>query len=236
MKSAWTAVKFLTIAGRFGLAPGSPEEIGRAAIFFPLIGLLLGLVLMLLSRFLGRAMETELEAIMLVFVLITMTAAAHVEGLQKTADRILAPHHLGDNSVSVTVYGVIAVVLVIASKTRAIEAMGETIQVYLLLAPALARWAILIFLYGPNRANDDSAWRMTKNVTALQLFIATAVTLAMTVYLAGRAGLWVSLAVSTFALLFRAHCQRRMGELSHHHLGALIELSETLSLVLFASL
>lgn len=236
MKSAWTAVKFLTIAGRVGVATGSPDEIGRAAIFFPLIGLLLGLVLMLLNRFLGRAMETEIESVLLVFVLIAMTAAIHIEGLQKTADQMLASRHLGDHSLSVTVYGVLAVVLVIAFKTRALEAMGETSQVYLLLAPALARWALLVFLYGPNGAYDDSAWRMTENVTALHLFIGSAATLAITIYLTGRAGLWVSLAVSTLALLFRAHCQRRMGELSHHHLGALVEVSETLSLVLFASL
>ncbi|MBM4297377.1 MAG: hypothetical protein FJ143_06510, partial [Deltaproteobacteria bacterium] len=163
-------------------------------------------------------------------------AAIHLEGLQKTTDLLVARRHKIDHLSAGTVYGMIAVVLVIIFKIRAIEVMGETRSIHLLLAPALARWALVVFLYGPNLESEDLAWRVAKQVTAWHLFVATAVTLAITIYLTGRAGLWVGLTISIVALLFRAYCQRQVSEISHHRFGALIEVSETLSLVLFASL
>lgn len=234
MKSAWVAVKFLTIASRFGSAPGSPEQIGGSAVYFPLIGFLLGAVLVLLNRFIDPFFESEIAAAILILAMIIMTAAIHLEGVQKTFDGLFAPRHLPAETM--TIYGVIAVVLVISFKIRAAEVMGETLGINLFLVPALARWALVIFLYGPASENEDTTWRITESVTVIQLVIASVGTLTATVLLTGRGGLWVALSLSLLALLFRTCCQRRFAGLSHHHMGALVEIGECLGLVLFASL
>lgn len=236
MKSAWIATKFLTIAGRFGAAPGSPEQIGSAVVYFPFVGFALGGLLILLNRIVNPFFESEIAAAVLILALIVLTAALHLEGTQKTFDLLLASPRANENVSAISIYGVLAVVLVIIFKIRAVEVMGETRPAYLLLAPAVARWALIIFLYGTTWAREEATWRIAEKVTALHLVISSLIILAVAVYLTGRAGLWVGLSISTLALLSRSYLQKRLGGLTHHQFGALIEISETLGLVLFASL
>lgn len=232
MRGPWTAFKFLSVLGRFGKAPGSPEQIGSAAAYFPVVGATLGVALIFLHRLLEPFLESEIEAAVLVLALILMTAALHLEGTQKTIDRLSAP----TNVHPLSIYGVIAVILVITFKIRAIEVMGETRNVNLLLAPVLARWSLIIFLYGSAWTGEESAWRVARNVRAWHLLVTSAAVLGLTGYLTGRAGLWVSFSVSVVALVSRNYFRRRFAGFTHEHLGALIEINEALSLVLLASL
>ena len=91
MTLAWVAIKFLSVAGRFGKAPGSPEQIGASAAYFPIVGLLLGLVLAALNRLFDPLVESEIDSAILITGLILLTGAIHLEGLQRTFDRLLAP-------------------------------------------------------------------------------------------------------------------------------------------------
>jgi len=52
----------------------------------------------------------------------------------------------------------------------------------------------------------------------------------------GRRGFWIALALSLFVLSARSLLCRLRANLTYHDLGAMIELGETLSLILFASL
>lgn len=232
VKKPWIAFKFLTLAGRFGRAPGTPEEIGGAAAYFPVVGALLGLVLVFLNRVLEPLVESEIDAAVLILALIIMTAAIHLEGTQKTFDWLMAPKA----GAGITIYGIVAVILVVTLKIRSLEVMGETRNINLLLAPVLARWALVVFLYGPAWSTDQSAWRLAERVTAWHLIFSSAATLAFAGYLTGRAGLWCGLCVSVLALLARRCFQRREHGVHHANLGAVVEISETLSLILLASL
>jgi cobalamin synthase len=236
MKRAWAALKFLSLAGRFGSAPGTPEQIGASAVYFPVVGLLLGMILIGFNRLFDPLVESEIGAAIVITVLIVLTGAIHMEGLQRTFDILLAPRHLPAGARPLTIYGILAVVLVIMFKIRAVEVMGETRNISLLLAPAFARWAVVLFLYGHAWAGEESAWRMVEKVTLWHLALATLATLGLAVFLTGRAGLWVGLWVSILALLSRGYFQRRHTGFDHDKLGALIEVSETLALVHLASM
>ena len=232
MKSAWNALKFLTLAGRFGTVPVAPEEIGAAAAYFPVVGAMLGLTLILLHRVVEPFLESEIEAAVLVLALIIMTAALHLEGTQKTFDQLLS---LNEGN-AVTVYGIVALILVITLKIRSIEVMGETRNVNLLLAPVMARWGLVIFLYGPVRAGDEPASRIARGVSIWHIVIASLATLVWAVYFTGRVGLWVCLCVSLLALLGRSYFHKRRAGFNYDNLGAIVEVGETLGFVLLASL
>jgi cobalamin synthase len=105
-----------------------------------------------------------------------------------------------------------------------------------LLTPVFARWALVIFLYGAAPNAEEFVAAVARKVRGWHLLVTTIVTLALAVYLVGRTGLWVGLCVSLFSLLMRSVLRRFHGAYTYHNLGALIELSEALSLVLFASL
>jgi adenosylcobinamide-GDP ribazoletransferase len=236
MTHAWVAIKFLSVAGRFGKAPGSPEQIGASAAYFPIVGLLLGLVLAALNRLFDPLVESEINSAIVITGLILLTGAIHLEGLQRTFDRLLAPAKVPASNHPSTIYGILAVILVIIFKIRAVEVMGETRNVSLLLAPAFGRWSLVLFLYGPIWINEESLGRITQSVKAWHLVITTLAILAFAAFVIGRAGLWIALSVSVLALLSRAYLQRRHTGISHDQLGALVEVCETVSFILLASL
>jgi len=233
MRSALSAFKFLTICGRFDADKLSPKQIGAGALFFPLVGLILGLVLALLNRLLEPYLESEILGVALITMLIVMTGASHLESTQQTFDA-LPGKPCGENKPS-GIYGFLAVLLIVLFKVRAAEVIGETRTLSLLVTPVLARWSPVMFLYG-STVTDPSARVVAENVRGWHLLVATIATLTFAVFMLGRTVLWIGLCLSILALFSRAYLHHRHGGITCDQLGALIELSETLSLTLFASL
>jgi hypothetical protein len=66
--------------------------------------------------------------------------------------------------------------------------------------------------------------------------VTTAATLALAAYWLGRKGLWIALVLSVFSLITRSLLYRRHGVIKPHDFGAMIELAETLALMLLASI
>ena len=234
MESAVALLKFLTLCGRFDAARVKPQRIGKSAPLFPLLGLLLGAVLALLNSALEPYLESEILGVALIAMLIFMTGAIHLEGAQQTFNAL--PRETTSENKSHGVYGLIALLLIVLFKVRAAEVIGETRNLSLLLAPVLARWSLVVFLYGSSSATDEFARVIAKNVRGWHLLVTTAATLIFTIYLVGRTGLWIGLCLSLFALMSRTYLHGRHGGITRDDCGALIELTETLSLVLFASL
>jgi adenosylcobinamide-GDP ribazoletransferase len=130
----------------------------------------------------------------------------------------------------------LAVLVVIALKFRATEVMGDTRSEGLLLAPVLGRWAMVILSYGSEFADEEIEQFGMRHVRGSHLVLATVMALVLVIVFAGRIGLWIALWVSLFALLSRSYLHRRAGGLTGDHFGAVEEISETLTFVLFASL
>lgn len=231
------AFKFLTIWSRFNGVQMSPDLVGKAVFCYPVVGLALGLVLASLNRVSEPYLESEILSVVIITTLIIMTGAIHLEGLQKTFDTVPARTNSPNRTAQPTgIYGLLAILLVVLFKIRAIEVVGETRSLTLLLTPVYARWALVIFLYGSTSAADQTARVIAENVKAWHLLLTTAATLTFAVLLIGRLGLWIGLYLSLFALLSRSYLQRRHGGIGYNYLGTLVELSETLSFILFASL
>ena len=236
MNSIVAALRFLTILNRFTHRKSSAPMVGKAATLFPVIGLILGLALGLLARTLENYVDTEILSTTLVAFLILATGGLHLEGLQKTFD-VAALRQTGTSADSSSgAIGVAAIVLVILFKIKSLDILEEKLTLALLLTPVLARWAMLVFIYGSHRHSEGDASRIAENVKFWHILFATIATLAPATYLLGRTGLLIGLCLSTFSLVFRGLLQRRNGVLTAANFGAVVELSETLGLILLASL
>lgn len=237
MQGGLAAIKFLTIGGHFDAAPIDPQQLGKDAPYFPFVGLVLGLLLALLNRVLESYLESEILGVVIVMLWILVTGAFHLRGTQQTFDGFAA----GTRSESevpkpIGLYGFLALLLIVLLKVRSVEVIGETRNLSLLLTPIFARWSLVIFLYGAASSTGETAGIIAKNVRAWHLLVTTVATLLFAAYLVGRIALWIALWLSLLSLLSRNYLQQRHGGITCDHLGALIELSETLSLFLFASL
>ena len=121
-------------------------------------------------------------------------------------------------------------------KAAAVDSMDEKLSFSLLLTPVLARWGVLIFVYGYQDRCDEILRPSAEQVKFWHLMLTTLGTLALGFYGLGKRGFWIALALSIFVLSARSLLGRLRGNLTSHDLGAMIELGETLSLILFASL
>jgi adenosylcobinamide-GDP ribazoletransferase len=218
-----------------------PEEIGRSASFFSLVGFCLGLVLVLVNWLLDPYLASEIISVLLVTVLILMTRAHHLDGLRNSFDALWAKKGQEDAFAAmgegrIQIFGLLAVLVVVALKFRTIEVMGDARSAGLLLAPALGHWAMVVLAYGSDAQGEGIEQTMVQQVRGFHLLLATAMALLLVIIFAGRLGLWIALWIALFALLSRSTLHRRRGGLTGDHLGGVEEISETLALVLFASL
>jgi len=236
MKSALAVFRFLAVGGRFDEAESRHEASALAALFFPMVGLVIGLSLAIINRALEPHLESELLAVVLTAMMLLITRAVHLDGTMQTFETLTYGTGFGESGHPTHVQGWLAVLLVVLLKIRAIEVIGDTRTMSLLLTPVFARWSLVIFLYGAAPNAEEFVAAVARNVRGWHLLVTTAATLAFAVYLVGRTGLWVGFYVSLFSLLTRSVLRRFHGPHTYHNLGALIELSEALSLVLFASL
>lgn len=235
MQSLTAAFKYLTVWGRLIPKQPTPEAIGAAALYFPLVGLFLGLVLALLNYGLGLYLESQLLSIFLIGFLVIATGAVHCDGVKKTFDALLSDR-IGGIAGRENTFGSIAVFLLILCKIRAVEVLDDKIALSLLLTPAFARWTLVIFIYGYHDRCEETARRIAGNLRFWHLLVTTIAILGLAVTSLGRKGLWIGLSLSVLALLARSLLHRRHAVLTHDNFGAMIELSEMLSLILFASL
>jgi adenosylcobinamide-GDP ribazoletransferase len=228
------AFKFLTLADTADEFDAGPAGLGILCL--PLAGLLLGVLLVLVNRSLEPYVASEVLAVLLLTILIIATGGHHLAGLQKTFSAWRKNNSPANSSARWALYGVVAVVLAVLFKTHSIEVTGESRGLSVLLTPLLARWSVLLFLFGSTPLADHAGAWIAERVRAWHLIAASVATLGFVVFIAGTQALWVAFSVSMLALLLRGYLQRRQRGVSLANCGAVIEVNEALSLTFFASL
>jgi hypothetical protein len=82
------AFKYLTFWGRFTDFQPLPTMVGAAAIYFPEVGLILGLSLGLLNYILAAYLSPEILSVLLVAGLIVLTGGSHLEDVRHAGETI----------------------------------------------------------------------------------------------------------------------------------------------------
>ena len=234
----WIALQFLSsLPIRL---PGMPEprELGRSLLFYPLVGLLFGLILWGLNGALHGA-PLLLHAALLLTVWVLLSGALHLDGLADSADAWLGG--FGDRERTLTIMkdprsGPIAVVtlmLVLLLKFAALLALIEQQQsVYLLIVPLLGRGALLaLFLTTPYVRAGGLGQALADHLPRRAGQQVLAVSALAGVVLAGWPGVFaLVLAGLAFAWL-RQVMLRRLGGTTGDTAGAMLELLEVTVLV-----
>jgi adenosylcobinamide-GDP ribazoletransferase len=156
MLPLWIALQFLSsLPIRLPGMP-EPEQLGRSLLFYPLVGLLFGLILWAMNMLLAGA-PLLLHAALLLTVWVLLSGALHLDGLADSADAWLGG--FGDRERTLTIMkdprsgpiAVVTLVLVMLLKFAALLALIEQGQgLVLLIVPVLGRAALLgLFLTTP---------------------------------------------------------------------------------------
>ena len=233
MQAFWIALQFLSsLPVRLAGMP-APEQMGRSLLFYPLVGLLFGGLLLGLNLLLAGS-PLMLHAALLLCAWVWLSGALHLDGLADSADAWLGG--FGDRERTLTIMkdprsGPIAVVtlmLVLLLKFCAVLALVQSGQVVgLLLAPVLGRAAMLgLFLCTPYVRAGGLGQALAQHLPRGAAKAVLAVTALGCVVLAGWSGLVaVGVALVVFALL-RQVMLKRLGGTTGDTAGALLELLE----------
>jgi adenosylcobinamide-GDP ribazoletransferase len=239
VKSFLAALQFLTIFPWPRRAERSADEIAAGSVFFPVIGFLLGLILVLANSAFKPFVPAEILSVALVALLALLSRGLHLDGLADTFDglgaggerervlRVMDDPRTG-------VFGVLAVVLVVFFKVRAIELMDAERWRALLIAPLLGRWAMVLLAYRSIAAKEGLGATLIGHMAGRQLFFATVITGVLATVFSGVAGIALMIGTALFTRACKSYFHRRLGGVTGDIFGAVGELSETSVLVLLA--
>lgn len=237
----WIALQFLSsLPVRLPGMP-QPSELGRSLLFYPLVGALFGLVLIVLDNLLDGA-PLMLHAALLLAAWVLLSGGLHLDGLADSADAWLGG--FGDRERTLTIMkdprsgpiAVVTLVLVLLLKFTAIVALieqGEAIG--LLLASVLARAAMLgLFLGTPYVRAGGLGQALADHLPRRAAWRVLLCSGVVCILLAGISGLWAVLVCVGCFFWLRRVMLSRLGGTTGDTAGAMLELLEVAVLLVFA--
>jgi len=239
MRSFFAALQFLTIVPWPRCKDRSADEVAQSAIFFPVIGLLLGLTLVLVDLLLEPFARPRLSSVILVTLLALLTGGLHLDGLGDTFDGLGAG---GDRERILQVmddshtgaFGLIAIVLLLLLKIHAIESMDSERWRALLAAPILGRWAMVLLGYRSQAAKPGLGSTLINHLQTKHLIFASFITLLLAAAPLQGFALAMMVLIAAFSLASKKYFHRRLGGVTGDTFGAVGELSETSIMVILA--
>ncbi|MCP1489507.1 MULTISPECIES: adenosylcobinamide-GDP ribazoletransferase [Pseudomonas] len=233
MLPLWIALQFLSsLPVRLPGMP-EPEQLGRSLLFYPLVGLLFGVILWALNLALAGA-PLLLHSALLLTVWVLLSGALHLDGLADSADAWLGG--FGDRERTLTIMkdprsgpiAVVALVLVLLLKFAALLALIEQGHgLVLIVVPVLGRAALLgLFLTTPYVRAGGLGQALADHLprrAGWQVLGASALGCLVIAGFHAFVALVISLAVFVW---LRRVMMRRLGGTTGDTAGALLELLE----------
>jgi adenosylcobinamide-GDP ribazoletransferase len=242
MASLILALRFLTIVPVPGHAADGPLALGRAAWWFPIVGLALGCALAALDSVILAAVPPLLAAVLVVTAWMVVTGGLHLDGLADCADalggatRARRLEILSDSRIGV--FGAGAMIASVAIACAALAGIpGSARGPALIIAPALGRLSPL--LVGTARRSAASSPGLGESFLAALPRAAGVVHLAPILgaawWLMGLAGPAIGFAALAVGIAAAAWLARHFGALTGDVLGVAVVLTELTVLVLAAA-
>ncbi len=234
------ALEFLTPLRVRRVQQWDDRTFGASVGWFPAVGLLIGVFLLLLDRGLEYLLPSGPAAALVIVALALITGGLHLDGVADTADGLAVQ---GDRATRLGVMsegnigpaGVMSLALVLLVQWSALASLEAPLRsAGIVLAPALARWSIapVAALFPPARprgighALQQGIWPSAAPLAAVFAFGAS-------VALFGPAGLLLPLVAALAAVIVASAVARMLEGVTGDTFGACIEISQAAVLLFF---
>ena len=212
----------------------SAGDSGRASVWFPFVGLVIGVIAWLAWNEANRVFPPLVASVLTLIVWVLLTGGLHLDGLADCCDglfmsatperrlEVMKDPHVG-------AFGVIGLVLILMLKAGALTAVQNP---GILLAASLARWCVLpaalVPLARPSGMGADFAagFRRSFIVWGAIIPLTIAILLGIRGVLSALAGLGVAALVLWLA-------KSRIGGVTGDVFGMVVEIVETVVLITF---
>ena len=232
----WIALQFLTIIPIPFKKQWEAKDIASSLVFFPVVGLIIGLLLFLVDWGLGEVFSTVITAVLTLLFWVIISGAMHLDGLADSCDglggctpekrlEIMKSSHSG-------AFGVVGVCLLLLIKFAALVSLSGWDRETLVLAPVLGCWAMVLAIsVFPYARKEGLGLAFKQGSTLLRWLIASVITLAAAILLAGWWGIAVMAITGLVTLLIGLFFKSRLGGLTGDTYGAIKEVNEAVTLI-----
>jgi adenosylcobinamide-GDP ribazoletransferase len=228
------ALQFLT---RLPVNPGKDlpaDSLGKAAVFFPLVGLLVGAGGVALNHLLSPYVGRNVLVMLVLLYLVILTGGLHEDGLADAADgfgggwrkeqilSIMRDSRIGS-------YGAIAITFSLLARYVCLDSFGaRDFDRFLVAGQVLNRWTALplgFFLPSARQDNGQGA-RVAEKVSGLSLGLGTAMAAAIVGVALGSRSVSTALVVVAVTVMTGIYFWRRIGGVTGDCMGAANQLVE----------
>ncbi len=247
LKNLITAMQFLTIVTVRKEYQEEERSLARSIIYFPVIGFLIGFVLVNADKLMFLiALPQTIANMLLVALSVLITRALHVDGLADTLDGLMggndAPSRLAimkDSRLGTA--GALGIFFVLFLKYTALNNLIESEKtVALLTAPLLARWSQTLMIFNSEYGREDGLGKaFVGQLRASGMAAASALAIALSAFVVVRqdvrsVALFLCLLCSVVVLTFlgKWFVVRKLGGVTGDAIGAVSELNEVFVLLL----
>lgn len=239
MKDFLVAVGFLTkipIPKKLIL---DDKNLAKSMVYFPLVGLLLGLILVLANFVLTPFLPAKIVNLLLILFLILLTGAIHIDGLADTIDGFCAKVKTKEQILNIMrdsrigVMGVIAVALLLLFKYELLnEIPAQFKNISLILMCSISRWSQVMVSYLSKYAREGEGLGrpFIGNIRRRDFYFATAFIIFISSLVWFPKGLLVVILTSILTWVATKYVHKRIGGMTGDTIGAINELIEVVAL------
>jgi adenosylcobinamide-GDP ribazoletransferase len=228
MRNLISALQFITI---LPLGKAKSFDPPKMVPYFPLVGILLGLMVALFDSIVTRFWAPSVAALLDIALLAVLTAAFHIDGLGDTADGLLGPRSRDEaleimKDSRIGTMGLVAILFALALKSAGIANLEGHRTIILIMIPAYARAGILFGMrYLPYGRSDGTGKPFFSEKLSLKHFWGLVLPIGLSLTL-GLKALWLNLAFGIIIAVILLFYKKRMGCVTGDMLGAMVEITE----------
>jgi adenosylcobinamide-GDP ribazoletransferase len=216
-------------------------EISNSRTYYPLVGLLLGLLLVAVERGAREVFPVYLTAALLLVFLVAITRGLHLDGFMDVCDGLFGGYTL-ERRLEIMRDSHVGAFAVIGAASLLLLKYGALVSLLtlptpgkewvLLLFPTFSRWAIVVLLGAfPYARRQGLGSPFHQGRAKLATIIATAIATSASVLLGGIGGAGILAGVSILAWFLGWGMSRMLGGLTGDTYGATNELAEVAALM-----
>lgn len=215
----------------------SAGDYGRAAVWYPLVGLVIGVMTWLTWKGTMLVFPSLVAGVLTLVVWVALTGGLHLDGLADCCDGLLvsaAPERRLEimKDPHVGAFGVTGLMLVLFLKAAALTSLTAVSSLGILLAASLGRWCILLMaqlpLARPSGMGADFALGFRRSF----LIWGAILPLGIAIFLGIRGGVALLAGIGAAALVMRL-AMFRIGGVTGDVFGMVVEVVEVIVLLVF---
>jgi adenosylcobinamide-GDP ribazoletransferase len=244
-----TALQFLTVFTIRKEHDVDENDLARSMVYFPFVGFVIGIILVYANKlFLGFVPDT-IANIFLILLSVLVTRALHIDGLADSVDGIMGGKDRESRLVimrdsRIGTAGVLSILFVLLIKYVCLNNLfDEHKTAALLTAPAFSRWSQMLMMFQADYGREDGMGKaFVGHVRLGGLIAASVISLGLSAFVIVNEPRTVALAVgipcavALFTVLWRWYIVRKVGGVTGDSVGAVSEMTEALTLLLFVFL